>query len=495
MRATWRILAGRRDLRLVLAAGVISMTGDWILTIGLTYRVYAVTGSTVASALTMAASFAPQVLLGAVAGVFADRWDRKRTMIAADLLLAAGLLPLLLVRGAAQVWVVFAVMFWEGSVQQFFSPAQQAMVPRLVPDDELLAANAVSGQVSNVSRLAGSALGGILAAAGGMIAVTLVDAATFLASAGLLALVRTSGRTASREGGRVRDRLAQIGADLRDGVRLTTRHKVLRALMIFALVTSVGEGTMGTLFTPFVEHVLHGTPQDLGLIVAAQAVGGIAGGMVAAASGHRVRAARLLCYGAVVFGLVDLAIFLYPLGYVAVWPAVAGMIIVGVPGALTLAGLITLFQRSSQDSHRGRVFGAVTAMEGVTVLAGTLGAGYLSRLAGIIPVLAIQGAGYVVAGLVMLVWLKDSTGSAGGGRPARTSLATGKGPARTAQRSRHPADGRRGHATAHPGGRVQPGRRTRGQPGLRPRAELRDPAIPAAAARGAATDRAAGGAR
>jgi Na+/melibiose symporter-like transporter len=408
MRATWRILAGRRDLRLVLSAGIISLTGDWILTIGLIYRVYAVTGSTVASALTMASSFAPQVLLGAVAGVFADRWDRKRTMIAADLLLAAGLLPLLLVHDAAQVWIVFAVMFWEGSVQQFFSPAEQAMVPRLVPDDELMAANAVSGQVSNVSRLAGSALGGILAAAGGIIAVTLIDAASFLASALLLALVRTPGRTAaSSEGGSIRARLAQVGAELRDGLQMSARHAVLRALMIFALVTSVGEGIMSTLFTPFVEHVLHGTPQDLGLIVAAQAVGGIVGGIVAAASGHRARASRLLSYGAIVFGLVDLAIFLYPLGYVAVWPAIVGMIIVGLPGALTLAGLITLFQRSSEDSYRGRVFGAVNALEGVTVLAGTLAAGYLSRFVGIVPVLAVQGAGYVVAGLVMLAWLKD----------------------------------------------------------------------------------------
>jgi Na+/melibiose symporter-like transporter len=408
MRATWRILAGRRDLRLVLSAGIISLTGDWILTIGLIYRVYAVTGSTVASALTMASSFAPQVLLGAVAGVFADRWDRKRTMIAADLLLAAGLLPLLLVHDAAQVWIVFAVMFWEGSVQQFFSPAEQAMVPRLVPDDELMAANAVSGQVSNVSRLAGSALGGILAAAGGIIAVTLIDAVSFLASALLLALVRTTGRTAaSSEGGSIRVRLARVGAELRDGLQMSARHAVLRALMIFALVTSVGEGIMSTLFTPFVEHVLHGTPQDLGLIVAAQAVGGIVGGIVAAASGHRARASRLLSYGAIVFGLVDLAIFLYPLGYVAVWPAIVGMIIVGLPGALTLAGLITLFQRSSEDSYRGRVFGAVSTLEGVTVLAGTLGAGYLSRFVGIVPVLAVQGAGYVIAGLVMLAWLKD----------------------------------------------------------------------------------------
>ena len=418
MRATWRMLAGRPDLRLVLSAGIISMTGDWILTVGLIYRVYAVTHSTVASALTMASGFAPQVLLGAVAGVLADRWDRKRTMIAANLLLAAGLLPLLLVNGAGRVWIVFAVMFTEGCVQQFFSPAEQAMVPRLVPEGELMTANAVSGQVANVSRLTGSALGGVLAAAGGIVAVTLADAASFLASAALLALVRTTGRTAARERGPVRDRLAEVRADLRDGLRLAVRHRTLRLLMIFALVTSVGEGIMSTLFAPFVVHVLHGTPQDLGFILAAQAVGGIAGGMTAAASGHRIRPGRLLGAGAVLFGLVDLAIFLYPLGYVAVWPAVAGMIVVGLPGALTLAGLITLFQRSSEDAFRGRVFGALSALEGISVLAGTLGAGYLSRVAGIVPVLAIQGAGYVTAGLVVLRGLRDA--------PEHVSLAPGK---------------------------------------------------------------------
>jgi Na+/melibiose symporter-like transporter len=428
MRETWRLLAGRRDLRLVLSAGIISGSGDWILTVGLIYRVYAVTGSTVASALTMASSFAPQVLLGAVAGVFADRWDRKRTMIVADLLLAAGLLPLLFVHHAAQVWIVFAVMFAEGAIQQFFSPAEQAMVPRLVPDEELLTANALSGQVSNVSRLGGSALGGILAAAGGILAVTVVDAGSFVASAALLVFVRASGRTSGpgSTGGRVRARIAVVGNELRDGLRLTARHRVLRALMIFALVTSVGEGIMGTLFTPFVEHVLHGSSQEFGLVVAAQAVGGIAGGMVAASLGHRVRASRLLSWGAIVFGLVDLAIFLYPLGYVAVWPAAVGMIIVGIPGALCLAGLITLFQRSSEDSYRGRVFGAISTLEGVTILAGTLGAGYLSRFTGIIGVLAIQGGGYVVAGLAMLGWLTESVGPEAdppGSEPSATPLA------------------------------------------------------------------------
>ena len=115
MRSTWRVLAGHRDLRLVLSAGLISRCGDWILLVGLLYRVYAMTGSTVASALTMLSAVVPQVALGQVAGVFADRWDRKRTMIVADLLMAAGLLPLLAVRTAGQVWIVFVVLLWEGA--------------------------------------------------------------------------------------------------------------------------------------------------------------------------------------------------------------------------------------------------------------------------------------------------------------------------------------------------------------------------------------------
>jgi len=173
-----------------------------------------------------------------------------------------------------------------------------------------------------------------------------------------------------------------------------------------------------------------------------------------------MRAGRLLSYGAVVFGLVDLAIFLYPLGYVAVWPAVAGMIVVGLPGALTLAGLMTLFQRSSEDSYRGRVFGAVSALEGVTVLAGTLGAGYLSRFAGIVPVLAIQGGGVR------------------GGRAGHAHLAQGRaGRIRKRPRCRRSYRCRRGHQRRRTGaGRGGRGPQSRiGRCGVPVRARARWP--------------------
>lgn len=421
MRATWRLLTALRDLRLLLSAGLVSLAGDWILRIGLVYRVYVLTGSTVASALTMASSFLPQVLLGAVAGVFADRWDRRRTMIVADLLLAAGLLPLLLVKSAGQVWIVFAVLLWESVVQQFFAPAEQALLPRLVPDDQLITANAVSGQTQNLSRLAGSGLGGVIAAAGGITAVALADAASFVISAALITLVSMPGRADAPAADRpamtsLRDKVSAVRADLADGLRWSARHRILRALMVFLLVTSIGEGIMSTLFAPFVQHVLHGSSQAYGVVAAVQAIGGIVGGLAAASIGQRVSASWLLGWGAVAFGAVDLAIFLYPLGYVSVWPAAVGMMIVGVPGALAMAGAMTLFQRSTEDSHRGRVFGALGAVEGVAILAGTVCAGFLAQAVGIIPVLAVQGGGYVVAGFAMLVVMRAEV-STGRARP------------------------------------------------------------------------------
>jgi hypothetical protein len=120
----------------------------------------------------------------------------------------------------------------------------------------------------------------------------------------------------------------------------------------------------------------------------------------------------MLGAGAVVFGLVDLAIFLYPLTLVSPWPAAAGMIVVGLPGAVTVAGLRTLFQRHTIDAERGRVFALASLATSVTVVIGSLAAGLLGGSVGIMPVLAVQGLGYVVAGLLMLAALDRSAGLA-----------------------------------------------------------------------------------
>jgi Na+/melibiose symporter-like transporter len=413
---------GQRGLRLLLSAGLISLTGDWVLRVGLTYYIYVLTGSTLASALMLLASFVPQIVLSSLAGVFVDRWDSKRTMIVSNLLLAAGLLPLLAVHQADQVWIVYVVTAWEGCMQQFFTPAEQSLLPRLVDDDHLVTANALGGQTRDGSRLIGSAVGGVVAATGGITALALVDMVSFLLSAALIARIsrmRREARAAARPrslGGR----LSQLRAEWADGLRMSTHQHVLRIVLIFLLVTCVGEGIMSTLFAPFVRSVLHGSSADYGFIVSAQAVGGIAGGLIAASIGDRVRASTLFGWGAVAFGVIDLVMFLYPLAWVAVWPAAVCMVVVGLPGALTLTGAMTLMQRNTADSHRGRVLGALGAAEGAAVVAGTIAAGFLGQTIGIIPVLAAQGGGYVVAGLLVLVALRPA--ASGGQAPSsRTS--------------------------------------------------------------------------
>ena len=428
-RGPWRLLRTHHDLRLLLAAGLVSMTGDWLLGVGLTYAVYALTGSTLASAATLLAAFVPQVVAGLVAGVFVDRWDRKRTMAGANLLLALGLLPLVLLDTADRIWLVYPVLVWEALVEMFFAPAEQAMLPRVVGDGEhtegdLVTANALNAQNQNLSRLLGGALGGVAAAAGGITAVALLDAVTFVVATVLVLRIRTSGRVrpggldkldrpGDRPGGLdkldrpvtrpdVRGRFAALREEWVEGWRASWHSPVVRVLLVFGLITATGEGVMGTLFAPYVRDVLHGSAAVLGVVTSAQAVGGIVGAFVVAHLGDRLRPVLMLGAGSVVFGLVDLAIFVYPLLIAAPWPAVLGMVVVGLPGALVSAGMMTLFQRHTLDAQRGRVFSLVFVTRAVSTVVGTVCAGFLGGSVGIVPVLAFQGVGYVAAGCLVL---------------------------------------------------------------------------------------------
>jgi prolyl-tRNA editing enzyme YbaK/EbsC (Cys-tRNA(Pro) deacylase)/Na+/melibiose symporter-like transporter len=410
----WRVLRGHRDLRLLLGAGLVSMTGDWLLGIGVTYSVYAITGSTVASAVTLVASFVPQVAVGLVAGVFVDRWDRRRTMVVTNLLLTVGLLPLVLVDVADHLWVVYVVLAWEATVEVFFAPAEQALLPRLVDDEHLVTANALNSQNQQLSRLVGSALGGVGAAVGGVAAVAALDAVTFVVATLLLLRIRTPGRIPSglqepqdsgQPVGAVLGRLAQLRLEWVDGLHAAWGSPVVRVLLVFTVVTWTGEGIMATLFAPYVRDVLHGGPEVLGMITSVQAVGGVLGGLLVAGTAHRWSPALMLGAGAVVFGLLDLAIFLYPLLVVSPYPAVVGMVLVGLPGALVTAGMMTLYQRHTADARRGRVLSLAYVARSVAALLGTTCAGLLGGVVGILPVLVVQGAGYVAAGLLVLAVL------------------------------------------------------------------------------------------
>ena len=403
MKNLWEVLARQRDYRLVLGAGLISLTGDWILRIGLAFHVYALTGSTLASGGLLLASFLPLVVLGSLAGVFVDRWDRRRTMIITNGLHALVLLPLLLVRDDSTIWVIYLVILTQSCLQQFFRPAEQSLVPLLVESRQLVTANALNSQSSDIARLIGAALGGVLTAAGGLPLLALVDAATYLvAMAFLLGVRHRPERVKAERAGGVRPAVRKVKAEWVEGIRICLSGPAMRLVFVFGLVTGVGEGAMSTLFAPFVSDELGGNGTAYGLISSSQAVGGIVGGLIAAAVGSRFSAAKMWGFGALAFGLIDLTLFLYPLFWDSLAPAFACMIVVGLPGAFLIAGSMTVIQRLTDDASRGRVFGALFAAEGLAVLVGIAAAGVLGEAVGIIPVLVVQGLGFVVGGLVVL---------------------------------------------------------------------------------------------
>lgn len=413
MRALWSLFVRAPDFRLLVSAGLISLSGDWLLRIGLAFYVYDLTGSTLASAGTLLASFIPSILFSSLAGVFVDRWNRRTTMIVANVLMAVALIPLVWVHQPGDIWIVYVVTSVEGVIKLFFYPAEMAMVPRLVDDADLTTANAMNGQIRELSRLVGSAVGGVVVATGGITALALVDAATYLAAAALVAGIRTSGAvetpdTSAAESSDAAARIRRFSHEWVSGLRFAGSRRGLQAVFLFTFIAMLGEGVMGTLFAPFVRDVLDGTSKDFGFIASVQAIGGIAGGVVAAGLGQRVSPAAMFGFGALLFGFIDLVMFLYPLIWVEIWPAAVCMILVGVPGAVTMTGYNTLLQRDTDDAYRGRVFGALGVVQGVGVIIGTVVAGLLGQSFGIIPIIAFQGIGGMVAGLAVLVLLRRS---------------------------------------------------------------------------------------
>ncbi|MGH2489264.1 MAG: MFS transporter [Candidatus Limnocylindria bacterium] len=396
----------QRNFALLWVGGLISMVGDWVLFVGLPFEVYRQTGSTLATGGMILALLIPRIAFGSVAGVYVDRWDRRRLMIMVNLLLAAFLLPLLAVETLG-LWVVYVVLIVESTLEQLFTPAEVALLPNLLEGgpDQLVPANALSGVNRHLARLIGPLVGGVVVAAGGLTAVAVVDVASFLVAAGLIAAIRYAApprppHPAALEEEAVSAWRRLIG-EWREGLRVVWHEPVLRALLVFFAITSIGEGLTATLFVPWVTDALHSDSAGYGALLSTQAIGGLAGALVIGRFGARMNPLRLLIVGALTFGAIDLVLFTYPLLYPVLAPALVGMVVVGVPGAAMGAGSTTLQQSQAEDQHRGRVIGAIGALAGVGSLIGAILAGFLGEVLPVVLLLVVQGSGYVIGGVLV----------------------------------------------------------------------------------------------
>lgn len=415
-----------RDFALLWLGGLISRAGDWTLNIGLPIALFALTHSILVLSVALAVGMLPSVLFGSVAGVFVDRWDRRRTLIVSNLLLAALLLPILLVHSASLIWIVYPILFLESCLEQFTQPAQSALLPSLVGAEYVAPANSLLSISSNIARLLGPALGGLIAALFGLTGVALVDTVSFVLAALLIALIGWRAPvSATQPAAPTGEHPFTKGVrEWLDGLGVVFRERTLALIFAVIAITSIGEGVMGVLFVVFVVTSLRGGAQDLGGMMSAQAVGGLIGGALCGLLGNRLLSRWSLGLSAMIFGAIDLAIFNAPRYFAEMvalprlsWLSPVSLlawelglfVMVGIPGVMMFTGLQSLMQLRSPERYLGRVFGALGACMALFSIAGTGVAGWLGGRYGAVTLLNIQGAGYIVVGLLLTLLITRAT--------------------------------------------------------------------------------------
>jgi MFS family permease len=184
--------AGKSNYVLLLGAFSVSTVGDWLFRLALPLLVLHMTGSALGTAAVYALEYAPYVVFSLVGGVAADRFDRRRLMVASDLLsaLLVGLLAGLVSTGAQQLWMVYVGAFLLGAVRPFYHPAFQGLIPRLLPDSELPRANARVQMVESLLGFMGPVLGASVVVALGITSSLFLDTVSFVLSASAIGGIR-----------------------------------------------------------------------------------------------------------------------------------------------------------------------------------------------------------------------------------------------------------------------------------------------------------------
>ncbi|WP_158865188.1 MFS transporter [Leifsonia sp. AG29] len=395
----------RRDFALIWTAGLVSDAGDWLLMIALPLFALAATGSPLGASTVFLVELVPMLLTGSFLGVLVDRWDHRRTMIAVACLQGVLLLPLL-AASADRMWIVYGVAAVESLLGAVMNPARRALVPRLVEAPELGRANGLIAVSDNLARLIGSPLGGLAFAVWGLPGVVLVDAASFVVTAGLVALSRARVSAPASAADRATDAERRLLREWREGLALLWRNGTLRTLSVIAALGSVAQGLFVVLVLVYVTHDLGAGGTGVGVLRGVQAIGGVLGGLTAGVLIRRLSPRLLIGVGYLVFGALSL--LTWNLAPVTTALAVyAGLFIaMGIPAVATEAGEITLVQTVTPAPALGRVIAAVTTLstgaQGISLLLG----GVLAGLVPVVPVLDAQASLYLVCGASALVFLR-----------------------------------------------------------------------------------------
>ncbi len=347
-----------RDYRQIWMGQAVSDIGDGTTFLLLLLVVNELTHSTTALAIMSIALVVPKFTVGLVAGVFVDRWDRRRTMLGADLLRMVVVLGFAGAAMAGQVWLLVVLGLLESAIGSFFTPARGALIPHVVPREALPSANSLSQATMVVASVIGSAIAGVLfgvyhAAWPGFV----LDAATFGIS--FLVVLRVSplaGRISPDESG-PHEAAGGVLQAMRAGAAVVRGSRLLTGTLLAATVTMLGLGAVNVLFVPLLVDELGVSPAWMAAVDGAQALSIVMAAAVVARLMARVAVTTIIT-GA----LAGLALFTLALaGVTSIWQVIGLLFVVGWFTTPLQAATATIVQTAVPDQLRGRTVSLLSA--------------------------------------------------------------------------------------------------------------------------------------
>lgn len=383
-------LRGNRDYWVVLLGQGISSFGDSITNTALPILVLLLTGSGLAMGVVGVLSTLPDLFLGLPAGAYADRWDRRRMMLLADLgrAVLTALIPISVWLDGPTLALILVVAFPMNVLRVLWLAAFTAAVPGLVGRGQIARANALFEAFFNIGWIVGPALAGLLAATIGPGPTIAIDVLTFAVSGSALFFVRRPLRPA------IRAEQTHLGADIREGISFVARHSTLRAVIaLWATVSVIYAGlTSGIVYYVTIDRGLG--PGLVGLVLSSYAVGSLGGSLVAARVAFRA-AGRVMLGGTVVTGLMLIVVALdAPVGVL-----LGAALVAGALQANVLVSYLTLRTQLSPDALLGRVGATARTLSVGLMPVGALAAGILLDTVGGGATLALMGGLSMAAGL------------------------------------------------------------------------------------------------
>jgi len=358
-----------RNYRLFALGSLVSNTGTWMQRVAQDWLVLELTGSGKVLGITTGLQFLPMLLFSPMAGVFADRYSKRRVIAMSQIVLGvtAGLLGVLAIAGWVATWHVYVIAFVFGTAAAFDTPARQAFVNEMVPRAQLPNAVALNSASFNLARMIGPALAGALIALLGSGAaatgwVILVNAATYAAVLVSLSRMHASELTPI-------DRLVRGKGQIRDGLRYVRGRPDI--MLIMAIVFSAGTFGLNFQMTTalMATEVFDKGAGEYGLLGSILAIGSLAGSLLSAR--RQVSRQRLVIGAALAFGAIEMVAGLMP----SYFTFALLLPLCGITALTLITTANALVQMSTDAAVRGRVMALYLAifMGGTPVGAPVLG--------------------------------------------------------------------------------------------------------------------------